>query len=307
MQLLSSSLNMLSERILENHLSNQTVQQKRGKVIAIIGAGVSNAADNLPMGDELGALLENEICGTNLSIKSKLEEEIRRLSELHDIADRKNFRTIAFSITKIDRRKAIDIVKANLQSDLNEDYSYEQIAYLFKNNFFDAVINFNFDEIFDNILISKFPDFNFLEITSDDTCPHSLKSIQLKNGKYSQPIYVKPHGTLSKENTLRFAREDNHRFQPKTMNIMKELFSDIPVTIVTFGFRLKFKEFAQLMAGSLKKDSRIYLVDKNENIIDSSLEKFYFGDFIQISESIPLHKAMFELRESTKANLFKTA
>jgi hypothetical protein len=284
----NTSFGRLIEQLHVNRAGRADVGATRRRTVVIIGAGVSNVADGLPLGGELANILEEEVCQGCPDKLSRLENEINKLGEKHDISDKRNFRTIAFSLSHIDRPKTVEVVKARLASNMTSDLCYNKLASLFKNEYIDAIINFNFDEILDNTIRQNFQGFNYLRITSDDNCPTTVQPLLNRKGKYWLPIYVKPHGTLSEEHSLRFARTDNYRFQPRTAQVMRELFSGGPVTIIAIGFKLKFREFTDLISAQADAESELFLIDKEEDILDPTMLAIYKGSFIKVCNHITL-------------------
>jgi len=296
MEIKDSIIDELCDLLVSNYDYNKSVTpgianivpRTKNRIIFIIGAGASNAADGLPLGDELGEMIETELISCIPGYREKLEEEIVKLSSLHPINNRKNFRTIAFASSNIDRRKTIDIVKDKLVSNLTNNYAYDILAYLLCSGYIDAIISFNFDEIFDNILHSYSYSKKIIQINCDKDISSSYFDLPINSNHCHIPIYIKAHGTLSKEETLRFARSDNHRFQPLTYETMKRMFETENLKIITVGFKLKFLEMSKLISENAKTNSEVFLIDKDEDIIDINIEPLYKGKFLQVTDNMSL-------------------
>ena len=72
---------------------------------------------------------------------------------------------------------------------------YEILAHIFKNRFVDAVINFNFDESFDQAVLEEISTGELKKIVSDGDCVPYVDLVEEHNLKL--PLYIKPHGTFS--------------------------------------------------------------------------------------------------------------
>ncbi|MBK6976711.1 MAG: hypothetical protein IPH28_06005 [Cytophagaceae bacterium] len=82
---------------------------------------------------------------------------------------------------------------------------YEILAHIFKNRFVDAVINFNFDESFDQAVLEEISTGELKKIVSDGDCVPYVDLVEEHNLKL--PLYIKPHGTFSEKSSLRFTKE----------------------------------------------------------------------------------------------------
>jgi hypothetical protein len=252
------------------------------RIVLIVGAGASHAADSLPMGDELAELIERDLSDRIPDYPRRLDAEIQLLSKIHDLTSRRNFRTIAFASGKIDRNRTIEVVQRNLYSCLQSNFTYEAIARLLCSGAIDAVISFNFDELFDRALSRIDVNQRTLRICSDKDCPPSLMPMLSFSEKHI-PIYIKAHGTLSDENTLRFARQDSHRFQPAISKSLSQLFAAPDLKVITVGFRLKFPELSMLLLSSATSGMELFLIDKTPDILDDRLRD-YPAHFIGVTE-----------------------
>lgn len=98
---------------------------------------------------------------------------------------------------------------------------YEIIAHLFKHRYFDVIINMNFDEMLDNAIEDEMGDSTYFKVVNDA----DVKRLsQIVDGRRLRiPIYIKPHGTFSSYDSLRFTH-DRYLTQPTPLNA---LFDDI--------------------------------------------------------------------------------
>lgn len=81
---------------------------------------------------------------------------------------------------------------------------YELVAHMFKHSFIDVIINFNFDEMLDQVIEEELGADNYYHILSDGDCV-PIEDMML-DGRLKVPIYIKPHGSVSHRSTLRFTK-----------------------------------------------------------------------------------------------------
>lgn len=256
-------------------------------IILIIGAGVSFEAANLPLGKTLAKNLVNKL-GCNIGLKkSQFEDELDFLERKYHF-EKDDFKTILFALNKIDSPSLIlsTINSLSLSNKIDSDI-YEIISKLFVDNSVNHIINFNFDELLDKELLKYKNSFEYSQIYSDKDI------IQQNENSTSKPFYVKPHGTISQPNTLRFQREDYYKLEDETNKLLFRLFSEKPVDIILIGFRLKFHDISTLISHYLKPSSRIYIIDKKEDVLGKNLSAlFYYGDFIKITDQFTLSDSL---------------
>lgn len=77
-----------------------------------------------------------------------------------------------------------------------------------------------------------------------------------------ESLYIKPHGTVSEPNTLRFQRSDYYKLENETQKLLELSFSEKSINLIVMGFRLKFHEFSTLIHKWMPKGSRIFIFDK---------------------------------------------
>ena len=135
---------------------------------------------------------------------------------------------------------------------------YELIAHLFKNRFFDVIINFNFDELLDQAIKDELGENGFDMILSDGDC-RPLKDLSF-DGKLRQPLYVKPHGTASHKSTLRFTKNQYYELPIDMRNFLEEVFDDSNdgnkkyINLVSVGFGMESLEFNDIIAKKIPRE-----------------------------------------------------
>lgn len=287
MSTLEESVDELVYELMFNHSMH-----KNKNIVFIIGAGVSNAVAGLPLGKELAAdLIEKLDCKNGVN-HIEFANHLDMMWTQYGF-DRDDFKTILFSLNMLDSEKLSDHVEQSLGNFKINSFVYGLIANLLSDKYIDGIINFNFDELLDDELREVFvDDSNYLKVYSENTCPKNISTMINNCSRFEKPIYIKPHGTISKKNTLRFVRKDFYRIEPMQLNLIKKLLSQSPVILVVIGFRLKFLEFSRIIEESIAPGSEIYLINKEEDILDSCLLKYYNNKYIHVSDKMPLDQIL---------------
>ena len=256
------------------------------KTIVIVGAGISNEAASLPLGKEFAISLKNSIVSSdNLLEQFNLKIEELKIKYNFDSDD---FKTILFALNSVNSKLLIHKVCDNLSSPIIISPVYRYIASLLFNKNVKAILNFNFDEILDQEILSVCGSNHYCKIISDNDIDSELLKCFSIHSSNAYPLYLKPHGSISEPCTLRFQRNDFYRMEKKITFLLQTIFSDEPVDILVIGFRLKFHEFSTLLKKTLHRDSCIYIVDKSENILDKALLPYYHNYFVQIDNDFTL-------------------
>lgn len=135
---------------------------------------------------------------------------------------------------------------------------YELVAHYFKNGFIDVIINFNFDELLDQAIENELGGSSYDYIFSDGDCKK-----QESGGRLRQPLYIKPHGTVSHKSSLRFTKShyyelptDMRRFIEEVISGPKEIHRTI--NLITAGFEMESLEFNEILKNKLPKGSNIF-------------------------------------------------
>jgi len=275
------------------------------KVVFILGAGASHAAAGLPLGKELAADLIHKLnCKTGEG-KKQFDDLLLHMEQTYGF-DKDDFKTILFSLNQINSETLVDFVQDALLNKFAKNISYEFVAKLLYEKHIDAVINFNFDEILDTNIQEQFSDNSkHINVFSDDTCPSELSSLINQYNRFHHPVYIKPHGTISQRKSLRFARKDFYQIEPLQKKLIEDLLSHTPVNLVIVGFRLKFFEFSKIIVKSLLPGSQIFIVDKNEDILDPHITQFYQGNFLKVTDENSLDDIMLSLSEALSNKMEK--
>lgn len=99
---------------------------------------------------------------------------------------------------------------------------YEIVAHLFKHRFIDIIINLNFDELLDNAIEDEMGDSDYHHITKKSDCP-DFDSI-LSERKLKVPVYIKPHGTFSDPDSLKYTTRQYLSMHEKMKELLEKIF-----------------------------------------------------------------------------------
>lgn len=217
------------------------------RTIAVVGAGASRDAD-LPLAKEAIELVKVALRRPRSDREDELDQrlaaELRRLESVYRL-NRDDFETTLLALG------AIGYMSDRLREILKQLYSaggcallqYEMLAHLLKHRFLDAIINFNFDELLDRAIEDELRRGEYRFVLSDGDCPRRLE------GEIAQPLYIKPHGTVSHPSTMRFTREAYYGLPLGIRTLLEQLLSQQPVTIWVVGFNMQSMEFNLLLQG----------------------------------------------------------
>lgn len=142
--------------------------------------------------------------------------------------------------------------------------TYEVIAHMFKNRFFDIIINFNFDELLDQAIEEEIGNGKMIKIVSDGDCISYDE--MLIDERLKTPVYIKPHGTASHRSSLRFTKEHYFDIPSGIKEFIEDLFewrevgnkkfNKQSLNLIAIGFAMNSVEFNNIISKTLikKKD-----------------------------------------------------
>lgn len=271
--------------ILEDKNIRTTNQRER--YILITGAGVSHAATKgvMPLGEEAINDIKDFVIKEGAIPEYVLNDELNRL-KLTTRLDETEFETKLLAYSKF----APKIVKRALKEMCGYEYlpnlEYEILAHMFKHRFIDVVLNFNFDEIFDNVIKEEIAQGDFKYIISDGHCPDDYKDL-LVGKRLKEPVFIKPHGTISHSNTMRFTRESLSTVPLRIKEIIDEIIAakvssaldnnqkNLKINFIVMGFGLKSPLLIESIKDYLKNSNStpcFWVFDKKKNIEEFNLE-----------------------------------
>ncbi len=227
--------------------------------IVIVGAGAShNACGEIKLAKQAG----EHLLGQFSKIKDLIDGEIKSLSRIYQLKE-EDFETKLLAINKFYPKDLKRELKELYDHRYYPSLTYEIIAHLFKHRFIDAIVNFNFDEILDRAIEDELQPYEYDKIISDGDYDQldTTSEIGLK-----RPIYIKPHGTISHESTLRFTRVDYFLMPQGIESALIELIkahvnlvnTQVPVNLIVVGYNMQSAEFNHILQDNLPNNSRIF-------------------------------------------------
>lgn len=261
---------------------------RRERFILLTGAGLSHVATKgvMPLAKDAIKFIKEEVKKTNIP-NHIFEEEAERLKFSTQL-DINEFETQLLIYSKY----AVSAVKKGLKKICKPKYipniEYEILAHMLQHRFIDIVMNFNYDEIFDVILKEEISKGEFKYIYLEGHCPDNYEKEFLIDNRLKQPVYIKPHGTISHTSSLRLDRERisvlpveirkliTNMIQAKVpeQDHSEQKFLDVNFIIVGFGMKSPvlleaIKEY--LDSKQYKNPPKFWFFDKKKNLSEFSL------------------------------------
>ncbi|MHA7099568.1 SIR2 family protein [Roseivirga pacifica] len=187
----------------------------------------------------------------------------RLLKSQYDRSTKIDFETSLSILSKIlplqDVRKAVKDIYDKAEG---PTLFYHIVAHLFKHRFIDVIINFNFDELLDRVLDEELTRGGYDRIIADGDC--RPKKDLVKENRLRQPLYIKPHGTVSHKSSLRFTKDQYHELPIDMRDMIRDLLDtkdETPekrINLITVGFELKSIEFNELFNETLSTDCQVF-------------------------------------------------
>lgn len=205
------------------------------RFILITGAGVSHAATKgaMPLADEAIKVIKKKVLESGIS-ESILEEELENLT-LSTNLKRNEFETQLLAYSKFSPKGVKKGLREMCQYNYMPNLEYEILAHMLKHRFIDVALNFNFDEMLDAALKEEVSEGDFNYIFSDGNCPE-YKNLLVGN-RLKHPIFIKPHGTISHPNSLRFTRENLSRVPMDIKRLIKNIITSEVLTPIKGNHR----------------------------------------------------------------------
>lgn len=232
--------------------------KKQQRYILILGAGASYSVSNkISLAKEAAAVIKNKLKINESSQLGKLiEDELNKLTSVYKL-NREDFETQLFAFSKF----FPDEVREELKQLFDRRYEvgkfYEIVGHLLKHRFIDVVINYNFDELLDNVLEEEIKGKDYTVIYSDGHCPknYDKELLHEDNRGLKHPVYIKPHGTISHPSTMRFTRDDYYTISNEIDNLIRNLLIGehheekyvYEINLIIVGFGMKSFELNQLI------------------------------------------------------------
>lgn len=214
---------------------------RRSRNIVIIGAGASIAVNDKIFKSgkitrdavfekcKLAFLLKNRRArmGATSSLNELFKKRFNELKRKSQITDKNEELTFEDSLTLLLNFVSKNDIAKTIAEFHEVKYIpslfYELVAHFFKNRIFDVVINYNFDELLDEAIDEEISNGQFNKILSDGDCLEYKDYI--KDNRLLVPLYIKPHGTQSDLQSLRYTHEHYLDLPYKIGGLLDALFS----------------------------------------------------------------------------------
>jgi hypothetical protein len=269
--------------------------EHRYRCIVVIGAGASfSACRALKLGRDFAKKLKNEFASEGppawkkkKRIERLINDELSRLKKIYKL-NPYEFETVLYAIGKYQSEALLERLRQVYDHRYNPSLTYEVLAHLLKHRFVDAVINFNFDELLDQAIEDELKPDEYHKILYDGEV--NMDDIFFESGSLRYPLYIKPHGTISHESSLRFTDEAYFGMPKNIENLLEKLFKATintvqdkksdgnqqsnpkhheeksrKVILIALGFNMQSAEFNILLDRNLLEGSKIYYIKANRD------------------------------------------
>lgn len=157
-------------------------------------------------------------------LKNILEEINHQLDKNYSFATEPDFEvTLALLSKFFGTNKITSILQRFYSYRYRPSFFYEIIAHLFKHRFIDVIVNFNFDELLDQAIEDELGNGNYHYIISDGDCQNLTQSLFVEK-RLRVPIYIKPHGTISHPNLMKFTKEQYIDQSSDMIDLLEKIF-----------------------------------------------------------------------------------
>lgn len=276
----------------------------RHRTILIIGAGASkNANKNLYSATEAAKKIFNGLnkkfkLNSKKNNKTILEKELEFLGSVYQLNE-EEFETKLLACSRFDKEFVLKKLEHLYGYKHIISEAYEIIGHLFKHRFIDVIINFNFDEILDNVIEEEMTGSDYWRIFSDGDCPEKYSDF-LVSERLRLPIYIKPHGTISHPSSLKFNKEHYYNLPSKILNTITDILEAnvseknapcLPLNFIIAGFGMQSFEFNKTLEKALLNRSKKNRDSKQSfYIFDTALEESYYEKCRSMSHPINQYK-----------------
>ncbi len=291
------------------------------KIVFVLGAGTSKSA-GLSMAKEIveycelalgKKLLTDEVAliRSNLN-KNKKAEKIRLYSELSNNEIPYTFEEVLSVYQKVlGSEEAIQLLKEHFHIS-EENFPNktlitlfnECLAHLAREHLVDFVVTFNFDELLEHSIKEDIGPNSYVNIMSPaefkwadihglfDSSSRGYSNPEQRDayrGCYRSKLWLlKPHGTISHENTLRHLIQQVWQFETEKENVLKRIFKNSHIVVV--GYSLSAADLHRILithalSGSIKG---LYWINPSDMPGDlgvnlkNTIEKINPGSFFHI-------------------------
>lgn len=269
------------DRLIKEGSSDNFKTDKRNqriiRNILIIGAGASkDLNENIFQAKELLDFLKSTSTETGFSNESK--EKIEYLKDV--LAYGGDFTS---SMQVYAEMMGDEQLRETVRRKFNHKYTtslyYEIVSHMFKHKLIDVIINYNFDEILDNVLEDEMGKTEYQKVFLNGDVPTYNSLLFNKNAtndikhKLATPIYIKPHGTISYPETLQYTNLHYYRNGYNKVNkLIKDILNGtyeklnakknkellpIPINIISTGYAYQDSDLASMLFSLLMQNQNV--------------------------------------------------
>jgi transcriptional regulator with XRE-family HTH domain len=286
----------------EKTIKLRSESSKKERFIVVVGAGASNAATKGYMKTASAAANQiRESIQKNKTFKELVEKELRRLRLVYQLRE-DEFETQLLAFSKYCPEEVLGELRKLTSLKFVPSLAYEILGHMLKHRLVDVIINFNFDEILDRILQEEMNDGDYRFIFSDGDCPNSYEDLLVGN-RLKQPVYIKPHGTISYKSSLRFTREDYFAMPSELRDTMSSIIeAKVPdpaqeqllVNLIVIGFRMQSFQFNELLKDYLqdvkKMKLKLWIFDLDPDGVEENFLSTFQDDEQDLKDRIIIEK-----------------
>lgn len=262
-----------------------TIDFKKSK-ISELGAGLGFSSEQIEDFKQLAITFLKDAKTLHEKLSNWLVEEEKILLSSHKDLDELDFELTLYLLSKTYSIRDIQNVIQDVYGDKNRPgLSYEIMAHMLKHRMIDVIVNFNFDELLDQAIEEEMGNSEYYRVLGDGDC-EELKS-WLINDKIKTPVYIKPHGTSSEKNSLRFTKEDYFRVPAKVQSLLQDIFSgstksngNKDVNIITVGYGMASTEVNEILKKTIRTvKTNFFHINTSLKIIDDTKRYLEINEF----------------------------
>ncbi|MCE6991956.1 SIR2 family protein [Dyadobacter sp. CY323] len=286
-----------------------TNESRRVRNILIVGAGATrNANESIPTAWGVVESLYDHHGKDNPAFKISLQKIEDDIKNNYPGAVTDSFEAKLRELEKVIGGPSL---RAELRQQLGYKHVtsqfYEIVGHMFKHRLIDVIINFNFDEILDNVIDDEMGAGEYYKILLNGHCPDDFNDLYMEY-KLALPIYIKPHGTVSHAGSLKFTYNQYNEGNISIKSLIADLLSrnhergtEISKNIIAVGY-----SFKDVDLHSILKNAALENKDKfSYYIFDSKEETEYLDNtFFQQNSSL-ISPVYFQTDKTPLGDLFK--
>jgi hypothetical protein len=310
------------------NIENTERKQLTTRTIFVLGAGASkvNFSNIFPTGPQAAKLIEKGFGFDNLEKDINIKKRIEEITSKLFLGREETELSFETRLTLYSKFYSSEAVRDKINEIFNlkcfPSLFNEILAHLLKNRFIEAVINFNFDETFDQALAEEIGSGQLNKVISDGDCIDYAEL--LDDDRLKIPLYIKPHGTFSEKSSLRYTKEQYVDIPSDIEGLMLKLFNgDIwnkkhnfknqfdELNLVICGFEMESVEFNKSLKTTLTDFACFNTVlsqieseiGSNHNIRRKKLNIYFFQyqkdqEYVEDNKKIPLDRIKEDLTPS---------